>query len=147
MASSRVYVQESIVTKFTELYVQAIRQLSGQAGNPLEKETGFGPQADAQQFKSVSEYLQKAQDDKLQKVSIGAAPEKGNNFIAPVVFQDVPEGHALMKDEIFGSVKTVIFFLWFFFFFFSLLLSMQSFSDSPSVAPYLALTPSPARKR
>ncbi|KAL2810245.1 aldehyde dehydrogenase domain-containing protein [Aspergillus granulosus] len=102
IASSRVYVQQSIVTEFTELYVQAIRQLSIQAGNPLEKETGFGPQADAQQFKSVSEYLHKAQDDRLKKISTGAAPEKGNNFVAPVVFQDVPEGHALMKDEIFG---------------------------------------------
>ncbi|KAL3429097.1 aldehyde dehydrogenase domain-containing protein, partial [Aspergillus tetrazonus] len=105
MASSRVYVQESIVTDFTKLYVEAIQQLSGQAGNPLEKETGFGPQADAQQFKNVSEYLQKAQDDRLKKVSIGAAPEKGSNFVAPVVFQDVPEGHALMKDEIFCSVS------------------------------------------
>ncbi|GLA67592.1 hypothetical protein AtubIFM54640_011260 [Aspergillus tubingensis] len=105
MASSRVYVQESIVTEFTELYVQAIRQLSVQAGNPLEKETRFGPQADAQQFNSVSEYLQKAQDDRLKKISIGAAPEKGNNFVAPVVFQNVPEGHVLMKDEIFGTVS------------------------------------------
>ncbi|PYH69528.1 aldehyde dehydrogenase [Aspergillus vadensis CBS 113365] len=88
MASSRVYVQESIVTEFTQLYVQAIRQLSGQPGNPLEKETRFGPQADAQQFKNE-------QEDKLKK----------QHFVAPVVFQDVPESHVLMKGEIFGTVS------------------------------------------
>jgi aldehyde dehydrogenase (NAD+) len=103
MASSRVYVQKSVADEFTKLYTQAIQAVAGQAGNPLEATTGFGPQADRHQFKSVSEYLQNAQKDGLKRLSIGElTPRDGVNFVSPVVFQEVPENHSIMKDEIFG---------------------------------------------
>jgi aldehyde dehydrogenase (NAD+) len=106
MASSRVYVQDSVAERFKKLYAQAIKAVAGQAGNPLETATGFGPQADAQQFKSISAYVEKAQKDGLQRLAIGneATQKAGANFVSPIVFHDVPEGHAVMKDEIFGFV-------------------------------------------
>ncbi|OGM49498.1 aldehyde dehydrogenase [Aspergillus bombycis] len=105
MASSRVYVQDAVADEFKTLYAQAIEAVAGQAGNPLEETTRFGPQADEHQFKSISNYLQKAQDDGLQRLSIEKlTPRDGVNFVSPVVLQDVPEGHSLMKQEIFGFV-------------------------------------------
>ncbi|BCS30146.1 uncharacterized protein APUU_80449A [Aspergillus puulaauensis] len=106
MASSRVYVQKSVEDEFTKLYAQAIQELAAQAGNPLEATTGFGPQADRHQFKSITDYLQKAQKDGLKRLSIGeSTPREGANFVSPVVFQEVPEHHSIMKDEIFGAVS------------------------------------------
>lgn len=105
MASSRVYVQKSVADEFTKLYIQAIQTVAGQAGNPLVATTGFGPQADQHQSKIVSEYLQKAQKDGLKRLSIKElTPREGANFVSPVVFQDVPENHSVIKDEIFGFV-------------------------------------------
>ncbi|KAL3450256.1 aldehyde dehydrogenase domain-containing protein [Aspergillus insuetus] len=109
MASSRVYVQDSVAARFKKLYAQAIEAVAGQAGNPLETATGFGPQADVQQFKSISAYVEKAQKDGLQRLAIGneATQKAGANFVSPIVFHDVPENHAVMKDEIFGAISCV----------------------------------------
>ncbi|CAI7597476.1 unnamed protein product [Penicillium pancosmium] len=85
---------------------RAIQALSDQAGNPLEAKTGFGPQADRHQFKSISEYLEGAQKDGLKRLSMGElTQQEGANFVFPVVFQDVPESHSIMKNEIFGAIS------------------------------------------
>ncbi|RHZ49038.1 uncharacterized protein CDV56_101992 [Aspergillus thermomutatus] len=106
MASSRVYIQENVADQFKKLYAQAIQAVAGQAGNPLEATTGFGPQADKQQFESISKYLQEAQKDGLKRLPIGElTPRDGGNFVSPIVFHEVPEDHSIMKDEIFGAVS------------------------------------------
>ncbi|KAL4744932.1 hypothetical protein BDW72DRAFT_208623 [Aspergillus terricola var. indicus] len=106
MASSRVYVHEDVSAKFKRMYTEAIQAVAGQAGNPLEVTTGFGPQADKQQFTTVSEYLQKAQTDGLKCLPLGdLVPRDGGNFVSPVVFDEVPDDHSLMKDEVFGAVS------------------------------------------
>ncbi|KAL2812680.1 Aldehyde/histidinol dehydrogenase [Aspergillus cavernicola] len=104
MASSRVYVQNSIADRFEKLYTQAIQELSGQPGNPLDRSTSFGPQADGQQFKIISGYLEQAQKDGLRCLPMDkSSQQEGTNFVSPIVFHDVPKGHPLMKEEIFGD--------------------------------------------
>lgn len=83
MASSRVYVQKSVEDEFTKLYAQAIQQLAAQAGNPLEATTGFGPQADRHQFKSITEYLQKAQRWPQALVPWGIDTTRGGKLCLP----------------------------------------------------------------
>ena len=38
---------------------------------------------------------------------VGNAPA-GGHYVAPVLLADVPPGHALARDEIFGPVQTII---------------------------------------
>ncbi|EYE93125.1 aldehyde dehydrogenase family protein [Aspergillus ruber CBS 135680] len=94
MASSRVYIQDSIMDQFKKLYLNAI-----------QADTSFGPQADTQQHKSVSAFVEQAKNDRL-KVLLDSSPDKdGKNFVSPMVLHDVPESHNLMQEEIFGAVS------------------------------------------
>lgn len=102
MASSRVYIQDSIMDQFKKLYLNAIQAVTGNIGDPLSKDTSFGPQADTQQHKSVSAFVEQAKNDRL-KVLLDSSPDKdGKNFVSPMVLHDVPESHNLMQEEIFG---------------------------------------------
>lgn len=103
MASSRVYVQSSIMNQFKQMYLNAIQAVTGSIGDPLSKDTGFGPQADTQQHKSVSAFVEQAKNDGLKVLLDPSSGKDGKgNFVFPMVLHDVPESHNLMQEEIFG---------------------------------------------
>lgn len=85
-----------------EIIFQCNPSSTGNIGDPLSKDTSFGPQADTQQHKSVSAFVEQAKNDRL-KVLLDSSPDKdGKNFVSPMVLHDVPESHNLMQEEIFG---------------------------------------------
>lgn len=55
MASSRVYVQDTIAEKFIEGYKAAMSAFK--AGDPLDANTMHGPQADQIQYDTVERYI------------------------------------------------------------------------------------------
>ena len=106
MASSRVYVQDSIMDQFKPMYLNAIQAATGKMGDPLSKDTGFGPQADTQQHNSVSAFVEQAKNDGLKVLLNSSSGKDGKgNFVSPMVLYDVPENHNLMQEEIFGWVS------------------------------------------
>ncbi|RAH83557.1 betaine-aldehyde dehydrogenase [Aspergillus japonicus CBS 114.51] len=81
IANSRIYVQETVADKFLAIF----KDKFGAAilGNPLNKATDQGSQADRIQY------------------------ERNGNFIKPTVFEEVPEESQIMKEEVFGPVVVI----------------------------------------
>lgn len=103
IASSRVYVQESIAEQFTAKYVELLG--SAKAGDPLSPETTHGPQADEIQYNRVQKFIEGGKSAG-GKVLLGgkAGKMEGQDgfFIAPTVFLGTPEEAEMMQNEIFG---------------------------------------------
>lgn len=107
MANSRVYVQKSIAPKFTEAFQKQYSTFK--AGDPTDKTTTHGPQADDIQYKRVLSYIEEGKKEGAE-LALGG---KGNldsmkgYFIEPTVFLNTPEDAKIMKEEIFGPVVSI----------------------------------------
>ncbi|OCF40040.1 hypothetical protein I317_06178 [Kwoniella heveanensis CBS 569] len=102
IASSRLYVHDSIHDSFVEALAKAMGQF--QHGNPLEAGTTMGPQADQAQAAIVSKYIGIGKKDGV--VAYGGQDTK-NNFFQPTIFTDVPHGSRLNREEVFGPVVVI----------------------------------------
>ncbi|KAB8278825.1 aldehyde dehydrogenase domain-containing protein [Aspergillus minisclerotigenes] len=101
-ANSRIYVQESVADKFIAVFKEKFGA-AARMGNPLEPTTNHGPQADNIQYERVKSYLEIGEKD--GKLTMGG--DGGKGFIKPTVFENVPDGSRLMKEEIFGPVVAI----------------------------------------
>ncbi|CAG8894263.1 unnamed protein product [Penicillium egyptiacum] len=106
MASTRIYVQESIAPKFIEALKQAMAQM-GVPGDPTLADTKRGPQVDKLQFSRVLSYLDHAKEQGFE-IALGGnkARDKGY-FVDATIVRNVPEDDKLIKEEIFGPVLVV----------------------------------------
>lgn len=111
MASSRVYVHETVKERFVEMYVKTVKELSSKVGDPLEEDTTYGPVADRAQYCNIQSCLQAAREQKLDFVlggGHGAEEPTGKQkgcFVQPTVLRDVPEDNDILRKEIFGYVR------------------------------------------
>jgi aldehyde dehydrogenase (NAD+) len=105
MANSRVYVQDTIAEKYIELFKDQWKDVA--MGDPLEKGTRHGPQADAAQQKTVLRYLEMGKQSG-ELVMGGAAPsDREGYYIQPTIFTNTPEDATIMKEEVFGPVVNI----------------------------------------
>ncbi|KAK5164612.1 uncharacterized protein LTR77_009818 [Saxophila tyrrhenica] len=107
IATSRVYVQESIAEKFKDAYIANMK--AAKKGDPLLPETQQGPQADEQQFERIKGFLESAKQGK-GKLALGgnATHVDGQGyFIEPTVYTDVPEDERTQKEEVFGPYVNI----------------------------------------
>ena len=110
MANSRVYVEKTVAEEFVGLFEREMRERV--LGDPERVETQVGPLADRAQYAAVKRFLSLGSGLNRVGDGVGGALEKeageekgaGDLFVQPTIFRDVPEEHALMKDEIFGPV-------------------------------------------
>jgi len=101
MANSRLYVHEKIYDEFAKRFTASFSQFK--QGDPLDKSTTMGPQADSIQAKAVQGYLDIGKQD--GKVLLGGEKSKeGENFFMPTVYSDIPENSRINKEEVFGPV-------------------------------------------
>jgi aldehyde dehydrogenase (NAD+) len=106
IASSRVYVHETIAPQFIEGMKTAMNQM-GVSGEPLADGTLRGPQVDKLQFDRVMGYLNLAKQEGLD-VQLGGGREGSTGyFIQPTIIANPPESSRVMKEEIFGPVVCV----------------------------------------
>ncbi|KAL2831860.1 aldehyde dehydrogenase domain-containing protein [Aspergillus pseudoustus] len=107
MASSRVYVQKSVVGPFLDAYKAALEAV--QAGDPTDQSVSHGPQADEAQYEAVLRYIEdgKQAAGELVLGGEGKFAEMKGYFIEPTVFVDTPEDARVMCEEIFGPVVSV----------------------------------------
>jgi len=105
MASSRVYVQDSIADKFIALYKEKMEK-SVSMGDPTQLTTTHGPQADEIQYKSVLKYIELGKQS--GKMILGEQKANRNGyFVNPTIFIDTPEDAQIMKEEVFGPVVNI----------------------------------------
>ena len=107
IASSRVYVHESISEKFLQEMEEKMGEM-GKSGDPTKEGTLRGPQADKAQFERVMGFLEGAKTEGLD-VRMGGGREEGKEgwFVEPTIIVGAPEGSRIMKEEVFGPVVCV----------------------------------------
>ncbi len=93
---------------------EAEAALAGHSGVDHISFTGsadVGPLVSNRQKHVVEGFLKRAYDDKIRVVAQGEIVEdapRGGNYVAPTLPADVPSGHVLAREEIFGPVQTII---------------------------------------
>lgn len=104
---SRLLVEESIASEFTELLVKAAAKL--RIGDPCNEETDLGPLVDARQLERVRDYIRigKAEGAQVRYEGNSVATERGY-FIAPLIFTSVNPTMRIAQEEIFGPVLSVM---------------------------------------
>ena len=109
-ATSRVIVEEPIVSRFTEALVERTRKL--RVGNGLESGVEVGPSIDEKQLGTVLEYVGVGQKEgaRLQcgGERLGDGPYGRGYFSSPAVMTDVQPDMRVAQEEIFGPVLAVL---------------------------------------
>merc|ERR1711939_588042 len=103
VANSRIYVHEKIYDEFVKKFSASMREFKH--GDPMDKATTLGPQADDIQSKAVRDFLAVGASD--GKAVVGGHGVGSTNFIEPTVFVDVGEDSKINKQEVFGPVVVV----------------------------------------
>lgn len=106
--ASRVFVQEGIADKFTDLLMGAFEQFSkgNFIGDPSDENTQVGPIADKKQFERVMEYLEIGKQD--GELITGGMQRGGKGlFVEPTIFKNAPNTSRIVQEEVFGPVVTV----------------------------------------
>lgn len=110
IASTRIYAHSSILKRFCELLVSAVRKQGTNptdGKDPLLSATVRGPQADKAQFETILKYIRGSRD-KGDKILTGGERDGEQGFyIQPAVILDPEEQSAVMREEIFGPVGCV----------------------------------------
>tara|TARA_B100001939_G_scaffold250728_1_gene217676 strand:+ start:15363 stop:16853 length:1491 start_codon:yes stop_codon:yes gene_type:complete len=103
-ATSRLLVQQGIYEPLMKKLVDAAEKL--RIGDGLTEGIQLGPLVSQGQYEKVSAYLQRAKAQGLKLLMGGVRPahlSKGY-FLAPTIFDQVPEDSEIWREEIFGPV-------------------------------------------
>jgi acyl-CoA reductase-like NAD-dependent aldehyde dehydrogenase len=103
VARSRLLVHRS---RKDELLAELATLARGyEVGDPLDARTPFGPLAGTRQHGRVLSCIASARDAGARLVTGGAAERHCG--VLPTIFDDVTEGMAVVREEVFGPVLTV----------------------------------------
>ncbi len=102
----RVYVQDAVADRFTDLCVALASRLK--LGHGLDPETDVGPLIHARQLERVEEQLNEAVA-RGARILVGGRrrPDIGPHFLEPAVVDQVNHSMRLMQEETFGPVLPV----------------------------------------
>ncbi|MGW9331767.1 aldehyde dehydrogenase family protein [Bosea sp. NPDC055594] len=107
-AGSRVLIEDSIYDSFTADLARRFRELRVGAG---ADDLDLGPLVNAKQKERVEAFIALASKDGLSilaETEIAARTDNGGFFVRPTLIGDVPPGHRLAQEEIFGPVLVAI---------------------------------------
>ncbi|MGH9795432.1 MAG: aldehyde dehydrogenase family protein [Candidatus Acidiferrales bacterium] len=102
LSVERIYVEQPVAERFTELCVAKARKLKlGPGGDPG---TDIGPMIRAQQIERVERQLRDAVERGARILTGGRRSPLGGNFFEPTVVAGVEHSMELMREETFGPV-------------------------------------------
>lgn len=105
----RIYVNESLYSKFVDGFVDITKQYK--LGNPLEPEVNLGPMVKTTASNYVRQQIQQAIDKgatSLVAESLFNASKKETPYLSPHVLVDVNHGMDVMSEESFGPVVGIM---------------------------------------
>lgn len=110
IAVKRLYVDKSVATKFTEMFLKRVKRI--RTGNGLEPSTTMGPLNNEAQRADVERLVKDALGRGAKPLSGGKRPngnafEKGY-FYEPTVLSEVPEDSLILRQECFGPALPVM---------------------------------------
>lgn len=108
--TSRVIVHQDVYHPLVDALVTATGQL--RIGNGLEEQVEVGPLANAEQLKTVLQYVSLGQQEGARRVYGGdqllEPPMNRGYFVRPAIFADVTSSMRIAQEEIFGPVISII---------------------------------------
>ena len=107
-AGSRLLVERSIREQFIPLLVEALQ--AWKPGHALDPETTVGAVVDQRQLESVLRYIQIGKDEGAQLITGGnrTLEDTGGLYVEPTIFDGVTNAMTIAREEIFGSVLSLI---------------------------------------
>jgi aldehyde dehydrogenase (NAD+) len=106
VATSRVFVQESIRDEFVKMLTEVMAAFT--PGDPLTPGTLVGPLSTKTQFDRVSSYLDIAKQEGVNVVAGGARYGDHGYFFAPTLLDGVHPDMRVVREEIFGPVGVLM---------------------------------------
>jgi acyl-CoA reductase-like NAD-dependent aldehyde dehydrogenase len=106
-ATSLAYVERSV---YDELVTRVVRRTAElRTGDPRSADVDFGPLAsDGRRRDVLARYATARRDATVLAGGAEHADESGGYYVQPTVVVDVPAGHALRTEEIFGPLVACV---------------------------------------
>ena len=104
-SANRFYVHERVHDEFAKKLTAKMAALK--VGNGLDDGVLVGPLVNADAKKKVIELVDDAVDKGAKILTGGKAPNGPGHFYPPTVLDAVPEGAAMLREEIFGPVAAI----------------------------------------
>jgi betaine-aldehyde dehydrogenase len=107
---TRVFVHRSIKAAFLERLVKRVDAM--RVGDPMDPETQVGALVSEQHMHKVLSYIERGRSEGARLLTGGSRVTTGvlgrGFFIAPTVFDDCRDDMAIVREEIFGPVMSVL---------------------------------------
>jgi betaine-aldehyde dehydrogenase len=107
---TRVFVHRAIKAAFLERLTK--RVIAMRIGDPLDPLTQVGPLVSEQHMYKVLSYIERGRAEGARVLTGGHRVTAGGlakgNFVAPTVFDDCRDDMAIVREEIFGPVMSVL---------------------------------------
>jgi len=104
-AANRFYVQERVHDEFARKLTEKMAGL--RVGNGLDDGVALGPLVNAEGRDKVRELVDDAVSRGAKVLTGGAAPQGKGYFFPATVLTGVPDGAAMLSEEIFGPVAAI----------------------------------------
>jgi len=109
---TRVFVQRALLPRFLERLQQRVAAM--RIGDPMRADTQVGSLISAEHLEKVMGYIARGRAEGARLLIGGMRVVDGDlangNFVAPTVFIDCHDDMAIVREEIFGPVMTVLVF-------------------------------------
>src|ERR1700720_1033305 len=106
LSVERIYVEQPVAEKFTQLCVEKTKKL--RLGSPADPEADIGPMIRESQLKKVEQQLRDAEQRGARILTGGHRRSAlGPNFRGPSVVTNVDHSMQLMREETFGPVLAI----------------------------------------
>jgi betaine-aldehyde dehydrogenase len=107
---TRVFVQRALLPRFLERLQQRVAAM--RIGDPMRDDTQVGALISAEHLEKVMGYIARGRAEGARLVVGGYRVVDGDlasgNFVAPTVFTECHDDMAIVREEIFGPVMTVL---------------------------------------
>jgi len=109
-AATRIYVHESIYSKFVNAVVAKAKKI--RVGNPLKESTDMGPLISESHRAKVQKYVEVGEKEGA-KLLLGGKPPRTHQhtkgfYFEPTIFSDAEQHMAIVQEEIFGPVLAIL---------------------------------------
>ena len=107
---TRVFVHRAVKAEFLERLTKRVNAM--RIGDPLDPLTHVGPLVSEQHMHKVLSYIERGRAEGARVVTGGYRVTAGSlangNFVAPTVFDNCRDDMAIVREEIFGPVMSVL---------------------------------------
>jgi betaine-aldehyde dehydrogenase len=107
---TRVFVHRSIKAAFLERLIKRVNAM--RIGDPMDPDTQVGALVSEQHMHKVLSYIERGKNEGARLLTGGVRVTSGNlgrgYFVAPTVFDNCRDDMAIVREEIFGPVMSIL---------------------------------------